>query len=87
MCEAQGRVARDGTPSVHNLRDAIGGHIDLSRQFSRAHIERFEFFGQVFAWMDSGKCHAGAPSDSQQSQHLMAPAPDQPIQSKFAIDR
>jgi hypothetical protein len=30
------------------LRDAIGRHVDFSRQFSRAHIERFQFFGQVF---------------------------------------
>jgi hypothetical protein len=36
------------------LRDAIGRHVDLSRRFGRAHIECFQFFGQVFPRMDSG---------------------------------
>jgi hypothetical protein len=36
MSEAQGSVARDGARSVQDLRDAIGRHVDLPRQFSRA---------------------------------------------------
>jgi hypothetical protein len=38
------------------LRDAIGGHVDISRQFSRAHIECLQFFGQVLTRMDSSDC-------------------------------
>ena len=45
--KAQGGVARDATRSIQDLRDAIGRHVDLSREFSRAHIECFEFFSQV----------------------------------------
>jgi hypothetical protein len=33
------------------LRDAISRHVDLSRQLSRVHIERFQLFGQVFTRM------------------------------------
>ena len=87
MSEAQGGVARDGARSVQDLRDAIGRHVDLSRQFSRAHIECLQFFSQVFTWMDSSESHSDAPSDSQQSPRLMAQALGQPIRSKFAIDR
>ncbi len=58
MSEAQGRVARDRARSVQDLRDAIGWHVDLSRQFSRAHIERFQFFSQVFTRMNSGQCQS-----------------------------
>jgi hypothetical protein len=51
MNEAQGGVARDVARSVQDLRDAIGRHVDLSRQFSRAHIGCLEFFSPVFARM------------------------------------
>src|SRR5262252_10217256 len=78
MSKAQGRVTGDGARSVQDLRDAIGGYIDLSCQFSRTHIECSEFFGQVFTRMDSRNCHSDAPSDSQRSQRLTAPAPGQP---------
>ena len=71
---AQGRVVRDGARSVQDLRDAIGRHVDLSRQFSRAHIECSQFFSQVFTRMDSGQCQSDAPSDNQQSPRLTAPA-------------
>ena len=46
MSEAQGGVAGDGARSVQDLRDAIGRHVDLSRQFGRAHIECLQFFSQ-----------------------------------------
>jgi len=38
---------------VQDLRDTIGRHVDLSRQFSRAHIESFQFFhrGVPPGWM------------------------------------
>ena len=87
MSEALGSVARDGARSVQDLRDAIGRHVDLSRQFSRAHIKCFQFFSQVFPRMDSGQCHSDAPSDSQQSPRLTAPVSGRPTRSKSAIDR
>ena len=60
--------------------------IDLSRQFSRDHIECRQFFGQVFTRMDSSQCHIDAPSGSQQFPRSMGPAHDQPIRSKSATD-
>src|SRR5437870_11513539 len=35
---------RNGTCAVQDLRYAIGWHVELSRQFSRAHVECLEFF-------------------------------------------
>src|SRR5271157_1712841 len=58
MREAQGGVARDGAGSVQDLRDPIGRNIDLTCQLSRAHIQRFKLFGQVFAGMDSNQWHS-----------------------------
>src|SRR5438552_3722603 len=87
MSEAQSGIARNGARTIQDLRDAIRGHADLSRQFSRAHIECFQFFGQVFTRMDSSDCHGEPPSDSQQSQRLMAPATGPATRSKSAIDR
>ncbi len=72
---------------MQNLRDAIGGHAELSRQFRRAHIERFQFLGQVFTRMNYSDGHSGPPSDSRQSPRAMAPATRPAIRSKFAIDR
>jgi hypothetical protein len=37
-----------------------------------------QFFSQVFTRMDSSECQSDAPSESQQSPRLMAPALDQP---------
>lgn len=44
MSEAQGSVACDCARPVQDMRDAIVRHVDLSRQFSRAHTECFQFF-------------------------------------------
>src|SRR6266481_4782022 len=81
MSKAQGGVARDATRSMQDLRDAIGRHVDLSREFSRAHIECFEIFSQVFTRMDSSECHRNAPSDSRQSPRLMAPRSVSPLEA------
>ena len=48
MSEAQSSVARNRACAMQNLRDAIGGHTELSRELRRTHIERFQFLGQVF---------------------------------------
>lgn len=87
MGEAQGGVAGDGTRAIQDLRDAIGGHAELSRQFGGAHLERVEFFGEVFSWMDSCDGHDGAPSDSQQSLRLTDPAHGRATRNKSATDR
>jgi hypothetical protein len=70
MSKPQGGVTCDGPRSVQDLCDAISRHVDLTRQLSRTHIERLEFLSQVFARMDSRKCHSYPPSDSQQSPRL-----------------
>src|SRR2546428_437831 len=68
MSEAQSGIARNSARPMQDLSDTIRRHVDLSRQFRRAHIERFQFFGQVFTRMNSSDCHRVSPSDSQQSQ-------------------
>src|ERR1017187_4283694 len=52
MSEAQRGVTGDGASSVQNLRDPVGRNVDLARQLSGTHIERFELFGQMFAGME-----------------------------------
>jgi hypothetical protein len=56
MSETQSGVARNRARPVQNLRDGIGRQVDLSREFSRAHIECGQFFCQVFTRMNSGEC-------------------------------
>jgi hypothetical protein len=51
MSEAEGRITRNRSLSVQDLRNAIGRHVDFSRQFRCAHIELIQFFGQMFAGM------------------------------------
>jgi len=46
---------------MQDLCDAIGGHPDISREFGGAHIECFEFFGEVFARMDRRDRHRNSP--------------------------
>src|SRR5713226_583935 len=88
MSETQSGVAGNSARPIQDLRDAIGGHVDLSRELSRAHIECFQFFGQVLTRMDSSDCHSDSPpSDSQQSQRSMAPATYRATRSKSAIGR
>ena len=40
--EPERRVIGNCAPAVQCLRDAVGRHVDASRQFRRAHAERFE---------------------------------------------
>lgn len=87
MSEAECGITRDGTRSVQDLRDAIRRHVNLSRQFRCAHVQLFQFFGQMLTWMDSVECHSDSPNDNQQSPRLMAPAIGRPPRSKPAIDR
>ena len=66
--ETEGGVAGNGAGAIENLRDAIGGHGDFARQLRGAEVEGFQFFGEVFAWMNSLNGHSGAPSDNRQSR-------------------
>src|SRR5882672_5275766 len=86
MSEAQSGVACDRACAMQNLRDAIGGHAELSRQFRRAHIERFQFLGQVFTRINHSDGHSGPPSDSRQSPRAMAPRrPARPFEANSPL--
>jgi hypothetical protein len=38
----------NGALGVQNLRHAIRGHVQPPREFSRTHVQRVQFFGDVF---------------------------------------
>ena len=44
MGQTQGRVAGDGAPPIQDFGDAIGGNIQLPRQFGGAHAQLFQLF-------------------------------------------
>jgi hypothetical protein len=48
MGEVQGCVTGDGSLSIQDLRDAVGGDIQLSRPFGGAHAQLLKLFGQMF---------------------------------------
>src|SRR6267142_2304737 len=52
MAESQGGIAGDAASTVQDLGHAVGGYGKLSRQFRRAHFQRFQFLGQLFARMN-----------------------------------
>jgi hypothetical protein len=85
--EAQGSVTRDGARAMQNLRDAIGGYAELSRELRGTHIECFQFFGQVLTRMNGSDWHGNSPNDSQQSPLAMVPATRPATRNKSAIDR
>jgi hypothetical protein len=60
MTKPQRSITRDSACPIQDLRDSIGWHLDLSRQLSRAHVKSFQFFGEVFTWMDGSNWHSGA---------------------------
>ena len=85
MGKAQGRIAGDGALAVENPGDAVGRHLKLARERSGAHIKFFQFFGQVFAWVDSVESHSVFSfSDNQQFPRSMAPATRLATRSKPA---
>jgi hypothetical protein len=57
MTKVERRVASHRARAIQDLRDAIGRHADFSREFRRAHIQRFKFLGQVFPRMIADSCH------------------------------
>src|SRR5258707_1150255 len=87
MGETQSGIAGDGASTVQDLRDAIGRHIHLARQFRRAQAKGFQFFSQVFTRMDSGDSHNSSPSDNRQSPRWTGQAIGRATQSTSAIDR
>jgi hypothetical protein len=42
-------VAGDAAPALNNLRDPVGGHLDLARQFGRRDANFLQFVGENFA--------------------------------------
>jgi 4-carboxymuconolactone decarboxylase len=67
MSQTQRGVTCNRTCSIQDLSNPICGHIELSGEFRRTHIECFEFFRKVFARVNCGDRHVDAPSDSQRS--------------------
>ena len=53
MGETQGGIARNRARPIQNLRNAVSRYVELSRELGRAHIERLEFFREVFTRMNS----------------------------------
>jgi hypothetical protein len=85
ISKSQGGVTSNGPRSVQDLCNAIGRHVDLTRQLSHTHGEGLEFFSQMFARMDRRKCHSHRPSDSQQSPRSRVPALPRPSRNKSAL--
>lgn len=75
MGEAQGGIAGDAAGAVEDLRDAVGGHAELAGEFGGAHVERLQFFGQMFAGMDCGECHSDSTDDNRESRSLINSEP------------
>jgi hypothetical protein len=86
MSEPQSCVARDGARPMQDLRDSVGRHVELSRECGGAHIECFQFFGELFPWMDSCDGHDGSPSDSPQFRRLKDRASGRATRNKSATD-
>ena len=45
MGEAQRRVASNGALSVQDLRNPVGGYVEIARKFRGAYSERSKLFG------------------------------------------
>src|ERR1035441_6056430 len=58
MGQTQSGVTGDGALPTQNTGDAVGGHIQLARQFGGAHAEFMQLLGQVLAGMYRGHCHS-----------------------------
>ena len=52
---------RDRALPVQNLCHAIRGHLEPSCEFSRTHLQRVKFFGQVLPWVNGDACHSLSP--------------------------
>src|SRR3972149_8309346 len=74
MPEAQSRVAGDGALSVQNLSNAVGWHLELTRQFSGAHLERLQFLGEMLTGMDRDYRHDKTSSMIVNYFHVHWPA-------------
>jgi hypothetical protein len=82
MSDAQGGVARDGVRSVQDLRDAIGRHVE---SFALVQPRSYPSASSSSARCSPGwiavNAQSNAPSDSQQSPHLTAPAIGRPLEA------
>jgi len=66
MGKPQGRVAGDGAPSIQDFGNAIGGNIQLPRQFGGAHAQLLQLFRQMFTWVNWNYCHVTSPNRNRQ---------------------
>jgi hypothetical protein len=57
MSQPQRRVRRYIAVNIQNLGDAIGGNLQMAGQCRSAHLEFFEFLGQMFAEMNGNRWH------------------------------
>lgn len=48
MSQTQYSIARDGTRSFQDFSGPVCRHVELPPKFSRAHVECFQFYGEVF---------------------------------------
>jgi hypothetical protein len=71
MSEAESGITRHGACAMEDLGAAIGGYAELSREFGGAHVERFQFLGEVLTRMNASDRHGNSSSDSQQSPRAM----------------
>ena len=51
MSETQCGISGDGALPVQNLGHPIRGHLDVSGQFRRAHVQETKLFSQVLTWV------------------------------------
>jgi hypothetical protein len=46
---------------MEDLRDAIGGYAELSRELGDAHSECWQFFGQMLTWVNGSDWRDDSP--------------------------
>src|SRR5215469_1907539 len=85
MSQAKRCITRNGSPAVQDFGDTVGWYIELPCEFSGAHIEFCQLFGQMFSGVNRTNCHAISPNGSQRSPHLMGQALPQSTQSRWSL--
>lgn len=73
--EAERGVARDGAPAAHDLRDPVGGYVNLLGQLGRCYAESLKLVRQGFARV---MCRS--------SQRVLFSEPTSPVGSPLVMD-
>jgi hypothetical protein len=87
VCQAQGRVTRDGAAAIQNGGHAVGGHTQSARELRCTHAKLVEFLGEMFARMDWRSCHVAVLSDNPRSRRWLARLTCRATQHRSGIDR